>query len=223
MIVAVAGGKGGVGKTTVALNLGHALGGVVVDADVGMADVPASRGPDLHDVLAGRAAPEAAVREGGPVDLLPCGRSLVGARGIETTALVDALESVHRSYGHVVVDCPAGMAADVGLSLFAAGRCVLVTTPDGVAVPDAVRTWALAVELDAGIVGVALNRAGPDPPVERVERALGAPATVIPEAAVIDRATTAGHPVAAIAPESTAAQRFATLAGSIPDGSRRRA
>ncbi|MEF8821901.1 MAG: P-loop NTPase, partial [Halovenus sp.] len=76
MILTVTAGKGGVGKSTVAYNLAAELDAVVVDADLGMADLPTSRGPDLHDVLAGRASATEAVREGGPVKLLPCGRSL---------------------------------------------------------------------------------------------------------------------------------------------------
>jgi septum site-determining protein MinD len=215
VIVAVAGGKGGVGKTTVSLNLGHALDAVVVDADLGMADIPASHGPDLHDVLAGRAAPLEAVREGGPVDVLPCGRSLAGAQVVETTALVAAIRRVDRAYGGVVVDCPAGMSADAGLPLLAAGVSVLVTTPDRVALPDAVRTWALANELDAGVARVALNRTGPDPPVEAVERALGAPVVPIPDSQAVAAATERGRPLAAVDPAAPAVERFGELAAGV--------
>lgn len=217
MILAVAGGKGGVGKTTVALNLAAELDAVLVDADLGMADVPASHGPDLHDVLAGRAAPVEAVREDGPVDVLPSGRSLSGARAVETTALTAAIERVARAYGGVVVDCPAGLAADAGLPLLTAGLSVLVTTPDRVALPDAVRTWALATELDAGVARVALNRTGEDPPTARVERALGAPVVPIPESAAVAAATDSGRPVVTTAPDAPAAARFATLADGVRD------
>jgi len=219
VILAVVGGKGGVGKSTVALNVAGALEGVVVDADLGMADLPYGPGPDLHDVLAGRAAPIEAVRERGPgeIDVLPCGRTLVGARAADPTELVAALEAVEDHYGDVVVDCPAGMAADAGLPLYAAQRCLLVTTPDGVSVPDALRTRALARVLDAGVERVVLNRA-PDPPAARVERLLGPPVTVVPEHEAVDRARAAGQQVDALAPQSVPADRFRELAASLePD------
>ncbi|NHN46398.1 P-loop NTPase [Halostella sp. JP-L12] len=218
MILAVAGGKGGVGKSTVSLNLAAELDAVAVDADLGMADLPESRGPDLHDVLAGRADPVEAVREGGPVDLLSCGRTLAGARAADPTALADAIGAVEDAYGPVVVDCPAGMAADAGLPLFAADRCMLVALPDAFAVADVVRTRALARELDAGLSRVVLNRAGRDPPTDRVERALGAPVTAVPDSAVVERAQRAGKPVTAVAPESTAADGFRELAATLTAG-----
>ncbi|SNZ14843.1 septum site-determining protein MinD [Natronoarchaeum philippinense] len=219
MILAVTGGKGGVGKTTVALNLAHAIDGVAVDADLGMADLPEGRGPDLHDVLAGRAAPLEAVDESGPVDLLPCGRTLAGARAADPTALVDAVAAVERRYGDVVIDCPAGMSADAGLPLLAADACLLVAAPDAFALPDAIRTRALARVLDAAIERVVLNRAGASPPTGRVRDALGIPVETIPDAAVVDRARQSGRPVAAVAPDSPVADRFRSLAAVVgPDG-----
>jgi len=220
VILAVVGGKGGVGKSTVSLNVADALDGVVVDADLGMADLPYGPGPDLHDVLADRADVIEAVREcsgadtGPEVDVLPCGRTLAGARAADPTALVRALERVDEHYGPVVVDCPAGMAADAGLPLYAAESCLLVTTPDGVAVPDALRTRALARVLDAGVERVVLNRAR-DPPVERVERTLGAPVTVVPEHEAVDRARTDGLSVIAAAPESVPAERFREIGAAL--------
>ncbi|WP_129114313.1 MinD/ParA family ATP-binding protein [Halegenticoccus tardaugens] len=214
MILAVVGGKGGVGKSTVAYNLGARIDAVVVDADLGMADLPRGRGPDLHDVLAGRADPIEAVR-GSPVALLPCGRSLAGARAADVTALADALRTVERERGDVIVDCPAGMRADVGVPLAVADRCVVVASPRPFALADAVRTRALARELDAGLVGVALNRIVDDPPTRTIERALGAPAVAIPAdprvaASVADRA-----PVVTAAPDSRAARAIDALAAAV--------
>ncbi|MFB6136160.1 MAG: MinD/ParA family protein [Halobacteriaceae archaeon] len=217
MIVAVCGGKGGVGKSTVALNLAAESGAVVVDADLGMANLPTARGPDLHDVLAGRAAPVEAVREGGRVPVLPCGRSLAGARAADPAALVDCLERVDGAYGAVVVDCPAGLRADAGLPLFAADACVPVTTPARPAVTDALRTRAAADEFDAGVLRVVLNRSGGETPAERVARAFGALAVAVPESAAVAEAQAAGRPVADLAPASVPAERFAKLAGAVEE------
>lgn len=148
MRLAVVGGKGGVGTSTVAYNVGAALDAVVVDTDLAMADLPPSQGPDLHDVLAGRADPVEAVREGGPVDLLPCGRSLAGARAADPTALAGTVAAVADAYGAAVVDAPTGSGPGPGLALQVADACVIVTTPEPVAVADAGMTRSLARQLD---------------------------------------------------------------------------
>ena len=215
MILAVCGGKGGVGKTTTALNLAAELDAVLVDADLGMADVPAGRGPDLHDVLAGRATAVEAVRDGrggesSAVSRLPCGRTLAGAREGDPRELVGVLDRVDAEFGEVVVDCPAGLRADVGLPLLAADASVLVTTPDRAAIADALRARSLAVELDAGLAAVAYNRARETS--ERVADTLGAPAVAVPRDDRVRSALSSGRPVRAVAPQSRAASAFASLA-----------
>jgi septum site-determining protein MinD len=194
VILAVAGGKGGVGKSTVAFSLAAATDAVLVDADLGMADLPTGRGPDLHDVLAGRAGPTEAVR-GGPVHLVPCGRTLTGARAADVTRLAETVESLAGEFGDVLLDCPAGLSADAGVPLAVADACLLVASPRRFALADAIRTRELARELDAGLVSVALNRTGDDPPVGAVRRALGAPVVAVPEADALRRSVADRTPV----------------------------
>ena len=221
MIVTVAGGKGGVGKTTVAFNLAAELDAVAVDADLGMADLPGGRGPDLHDVLAGRASPLEAVRRCGSVAVMPCGRTLAGTRVADPRRLVEAVRRIDEEYGAVVVDSPAGMAADVGLALAVADLCVLVATPEEPGVADALRTRALARELDAGLRAVALNRCGPDPPMESVREVFGAPVVPIPESDTLARAQRGSRPIRAVAPEGETAGRLEELAESVRSWARR--
>jgi septum site-determining protein MinD len=204
-----------VGKTTVAYNLAAALDAVVVDADLGMADLPEGRGPDLHDVLAGRADPTETVRAG-PVDVVPCGRTLAGARACDLSALTDAVGAVERERGVVVLDCPAGRRADAGVPLAVADACLLVVSPRAFALADAIRTRELARELDAGLVGCALNRVTEEPPTDAVADALGAPAAVIPADPRVGRSVAAERPVVDAAPESAAAAAVRELAGRVP-------
>jgi len=215
MILAVTGGKGGVGKSTVAYNLAAHLDAVVVDGDLGMADLPAGHGPDLHDVLADRADPVEAVREETPVPILPCGRSLAGARAGDPTALVDAVEAVERAYGRVVIDSPAGLRADAGLPLFVADACILVTTPAESALADAVRVRELARELDAGLVRVVLNRAEGGSSPDTVAELLGAPVLTVPDDGALADAQAAGLPVCRTAPEQPACAAFGSLASAV--------
>ncbi|MDZ7850000.1 MAG: chromosome partitioning protein ParA [Halodesulfurarchaeum sp.] len=194
MIVTVCGGKGGVGKSTLSLNLGAALDAVVVDADFGMADLPTDGGPTLHDVLAGRADPLEAVRTEWAVGVLPAGRSLAGARSVEPTELVGVLETLAATYEYVIVDAPAGFDADAALPIVAADCCVLVTTPDPATLADAVRTRSLARELGTDLGAVVLNRAAAVR--ESVTETLGGPQFAVPDRADIHAAQQSGLPVA---------------------------
>ncbi|MFB6301258.1 MAG: chromosome partitioning protein ParA [Haloferacaceae archaeon] len=214
MILAVAGGKGGVGKSTIAYNLGAALDAVVVDADLAMADLPTGRGPDLHDVLAGRAGACEAVR-GAPVRLLPCGRSLAGARAADVTRIGDVVDGVAADHGDVVVDCPAGLRADAGAPLAVADAALIVTSPRRFALADAVRTRELARELGTGLAGVVLNRVVDPPPTAAVERALGAPAVAVPADPRVGRSIRENAPVVEAAPDSEPAAAVEMIAEQV--------
>jgi septum site-determining protein MinD len=214
VIVAVAGGKGGVGKSTLAYNLAGALDALVVDADLAMADLPGGRerGPDLHDVLADRATPAEAVRPG-PVDVLPCGRSLAGARLADVRRLRDAVAV--RGYEHVVVDSPAGLRVDAGAPLAVADACLLVASPTRWALADTIAARELARALDCGLAAVALNRVAEEPPTKAVGRTLGAPATAVPADPRFARSIGSESPVTATAPESAGARAVEDIAATV--------
>jgi len=214
MIVAVTGGKGGVGKSTVALNLAAELDAVVVDGDLSTADLPRGSGPDLHDVLAGRIDPLDAVEEFWNVQLLPSGRTLQGARAVDLQAFETVVTRLTRRFGPVIVDCPAGLAQDVGVEIASADVAVLVTNASEAALSNAERTRDLAVTLDTAVAAVVLNETGHstyDRIRSDVRRRFNAPVTYVPKRTDIRAAGEDWVPVRDASPESPACERFEEL------------
>lgn len=216
MILAVSGGKGGVGKTTVSMNLGVELNAVVVDGDLTNADLPHAAGPDLHDVLAGRAGPSEALVEVGSLTVLPCGRSLEGARASDLSKLEPVVETLEQRHGNVLVDCPAGLARDVGTILDMADAAVLVTTPDETALADAAKTKQVALELDTPIAAVTVNKVQTDEEAVQsltsdVQDRFNAPTVPVPERPAIAESQADERVITDHAPENPATERFAEL------------
>lgn len=216
MILAVTGGKGGVGKTTVSMNLGVELGAVIVDGDLTNADLPQTTGADLHDVLTGHAEPEEATTERGPLRLLPCGRSLEGARAADLSELASVVDVLERRHGNVLIDSPAGLARDVGTILEIADATVLVTTPEETALADAVKTRDLALELDTQIAAVALNKvtadgAAAESLVEDVSQRFDVSTVAIPQSTAVARSQEQKQLIAEYDPNNPAVESFNEL------------
>lgn len=147
-IIAVTSGKGGVGKSNIALNLALALAEsgaevLLVDADMGTANVDILLGLDPHwtlgDVLQGRVPlPRILLSIGEHLDLLP------GASGIyETHQAQQApwtaqdLQDMEDAYDYLVLDTSAGLNGNLLRLLQAADRVLLVATQEPTSIVDA--------------------------------------------------------------------------------------
>jgi septum site-determining protein MinD len=177
-MLAVVGGKGGVGKTTTALGLGAALARagaepLVVDSDVEMPDLGWRAGcPDVPGV--------AGVAGGTPVALAaatPAG--LDGAAVLPSEPRADLEAALQRldAEAPVVLDAPGGASPATAVPLRAATRALVVTTTATEAIEDAAKTVAIARNLDARPLGVVVTMAEEAP--RGLAEALGVPVLAV--------------------------------------------
>jgi flagellar biosynthesis protein FlhG len=149
-VVAVVSGKGGVGKTNIAVNVAIALAAagqrvLLVDADLGLANVDLVLGQrprgDLGHVLAGKMALGDIVQEGpAGIRWIPGAShmpalSRIGERRRE--ALLAHLTALETQHDYVLLDAPAGIGQGVLHLARQADELVLVTTPEPTAMMDA--------------------------------------------------------------------------------------
>lgn len=235
-VLAVASGKGGVGKSTVAVNLAAALAARgfsvgVLDADVYGPSLPTMLGlsgkPEYidgmiqpHEVLGLKAMSvglltkaEDAMIWRGPMASQAITQMLTQTRWGSEDAPLDVL----------VVDLPPG-TGDVQLTLIQKtplDGAVIVTTPQEVALADARRAHTLFQKVETPTLGLIENmsgdvfgRGGGEAEAGRLGIAyLGD----IPLDAAVRQGGDAGRPVAVTDPSSAAGARFAEVAGVVAE------
>jgi len=149
-VIAVTSGKGGVGKSNIALNLavefqrrGHMA--LVVDADLGMANIHLLAGVQpvntLNDYVTRDIAASEVITDGpegvgivaGASGILPMADAGLAAR----RRMLEVLADMERAADIVMVDTAAGMGAGVRDFLRAADEVIFVLTPELTSLADA--------------------------------------------------------------------------------------
>ncbi len=149
-VVAVTGGKGGVGKTSVSINLAIALAAhgrrvVLLDADLGLANVDVLLGlrpkRNLADVLAGDCGLEDIMLDGpGGIRIIPASsgtQSMASLSRLEHAGLIHAFSAIGSGMDVLLIDTAAGIADSVLGFVRAAQECLVVVCDEPSSIADA--------------------------------------------------------------------------------------
>jgi flagellar biosynthesis protein FlhG len=171
-LIAVTSGKGGVGKSNIALNLGVELvrsgyRTMLMDADLGVANVHLlaglKAGPTLRDVVAGKCTLKDIIVSvpGGP-DIVPGSSGileLADLPAMKRQALLEELRATETRYDVIIVDTAAGVAGTVLDFVAAADFVLVVTTAEATAITDAYALMKLSVARNPYCnMGIVANR-----------------------------------------------------------------
>ncbi len=158
-VYAITSGKGGVGKTSLVVNLGLALSRIgyrviILDADLGLAniDVMFNSLPryNIGDVIDGAKSLSEIIMEG-PLNLkiIPGGSGLYELANLDQAKRQNLLEQVvelENEADYILIDTAAGITRNVISFVEAADEFILITTPEPTAMTDAYSLLKIVAE-----------------------------------------------------------------------------
>ena len=172
-IIVITSGKGGVGKTTTAINLAAAMKHfgedvLVIDGNLSTPNVGIHlNSPEvpisLNHVLRGKAEPfEAVYEHESGIKIMPSSLSIKELKRTNPEKMKDFKKDFKKLSGSVIVDSSAGLGHEAVCAMELADELIIVTNPEMPAVTDALKAIKLAEQMKKPVRGVIVTRVRKD-------------------------------------------------------------
>jgi septum site-determining protein MinD len=229
-IIVINSGKGGVGKTTTAINLGASLNKlnkevIVVDANLNTPNIGLQLGAPivpitLNHVLKGKADVEDAIYEhSSGIKIVPSSLSVKELTKFNTKKLPEISKKLSTLCDYVIIDSAAGFGEEVIAVLGSADEIIIVTNPEMPAVTDALKAVKVAREMGKEINGVVVtrhNNASYEMPLSSIRSMLESQIIgVVPEDKAVKEALNLRDAVCHTHPRSKVAKKYYEIARKV--------
>jgi septum site-determining protein MinD len=168
-VIVINSGKGGVGKTTTAINLGVSLNKlnkevIILDANLNTPNVGLQLGAPIvpitfNHVLKGKADIEDAIYEhSSGTKIIPSSLSVKELTKFNTKKIPEIVKRLGKMCDYVIIDSAAGFGEEVIAVLDVADEIIIVTNPEMPAVTDALKAVKVSREMGKEVRGVIITR-----------------------------------------------------------------
>ncbi len=229
-LITITSGKGGVGKTTTAINIGAALNSfgkdvILLDANLTTPNVGLHLGApivpvSLNHVLSGKAKIADAIYEHeSGTKIIPSSLSIKEMRKIDHGKLKEVGKKLRKIADYVIYDSAAGLGEEAIAAMESSDELIIVTNPEIPAVTDALKTSKVIEQLGKTVKGVIVNRVRglkTEMPIKNIRDMLELPILgVVPEDKNMQKALLMKNALIHVFPKSKAARAYREIAARI--------
>lgn len=222
-VYAIISGKGGVGKSTTAINLGASLNSlgedvIVIDGNLTTPNIGIYLGAPIipvtiNHVLNGQAKLEDAIYEHeSGTKIMPASLSLKETEKVDYRKMSDIIKKLKKLTNHVLIDSAAGLGEEARSVMQVSDEIIIVTNPEMAAVTDALKTIKLAEEMNKPVKGVIITRyrgVGTEMPISNIHDMLETSILgIIPEDEAVKISQVLKNAVVHTHPKSKAARNY---------------